>query len=475
MDRERFDGLARTLAGVNTRRGVLGLAAAIPIVGGVFAHFDLDDAEAKGRRRHAKHRHHAGQQRDVAAARKRKKKKKKCKSESPATTCAGKCGPVTNTCGQTIQCGTCHCAADCEVCCNGVCCSGADARCHPQTKACCVPESATKTCAGTCGNVVNNCGVSVTCNPCPCGGGCGEHGTCQVAGGFCNCDPGYGTCSISPCDTHLANDPDNCGFCGTVCLSGLCENGQCACPNNLAMCDGKCYDLKNDSTNCGNCGKVCSSGACKDGACACGGLVDCNGECRAIQNDPTNCGACGNVCPGNGPHGQATCSNFTCGLNCASGYSPCNGACVDLTSTEHCGACGNACQGNATCTGGQCVEVCVPKTCGPADCGEVSDGCDGTITCSNLGCTCPAGGTLCDQQGDIADWKFCNGDSCLCAGRADGQGNTCYNPSAGAQCGSGTPICQTDSDCIPFTGAQGRCIKAGSCGTCFETACVAAC
>ena len=475
METEQFDGLARTLAGVNSRRTVLGLAAALPMIGGLFAHVDLEQAEARGRRKRAGSRHHEDRQRDVSAAKKRKKRKKKCKPQPTATTCAGKCGQVTNNCKQVVNCGPCSCDPSCATCCQGVCCGGANARCHAQSGACCVPESTVKTCAGECGQVINNCGVSVKCDPCPCPGGCGEHGTCLVAAGACVCDPGYQTCSTKACATSLLTDPDNCGFCGSVCDSGTCQGGKCVCPGAEVQCGDHCTNLANDPQNCGNCGKVCDSGVCQNGQCGCSsGMLDCNGQCRPVANDPTNCGTCGNVCPGNGPHGQATCSSGMCNLTCDNGYAKCGNECVDLASDDdHCGTCGNACQNGQACVGGQCT--CVPRTCGTGDCGVVPDGCGGTMTCSSLDCTCPAGGTLCDLQGDITGWKFCNGDQCVCAERADGSGNACYNPSAGPQCGSGEPICQTDADCVPFTGARGVCIKAGTCGICHQTACVAAC
>ena len=91
MKKKQFDGLTRALAGMNSRRSVLGLAAALPIVGGLFATFDLEDAAARTHRKRAKSRHHDDRQRDVSAAKKRKKRKKKCKPQPTATTCAGKC------------------------------------------------------------------------------------------------------------------------------------------------------------------------------------------------------------------------------------------------------------------------------------------------------------------------------------------------------------------------------------------------
>ena len=110
MKKKQFDGLTRALAGMNSRRSVLGLAAALPIVGDLFATFGIEDAAARPHRKRVKSRHHADRQRDVSAAKKHKKhKKKKCKPQPTSTTCAGKCGQVTNNCKQVVNCGACSC------------------------------------------------------------------------------------------------------------------------------------------------------------------------------------------------------------------------------------------------------------------------------------------------------------------------------------------------------------------------------
>jgi hypothetical protein len=73
-----------------------------------------------------------------------------CTPALDAITCLGRCGVVTNTCGQPITCGACGGATTCV-----------------QTFCVCVPDPTTTTCAGKCGSIANNCGQTLDCGPCP--------------------------------------------------------------------------------------------------------------------------------------------------------------------------------------------------------------------------------------------------------------------------------------------------------------------
>ncbi len=74
--------------------------------------------------------------------------------------------------------------------------------------------------------------------------------------------------------TDLSSDPNNCGDCGVVCPSGVCNEGGCTrveatCGEGLAYCPAKviaigfndepydvaagCYDLFSDNIHCGEC------------------------------------------------------------------------------------------------------------------------------------------------------------------------------------------------------------------------------
>ena len=78
----------------------------------------------------------------------------------------------------------------------------------------------------------------------------------------------------NPCNPPYS-DPLHCGDCITVCPS---DNPVCAptagsykcrpmCDAPLVDCNGTCADLNSDSNNCGQCGHVCPSGVCQAGAC----------------------------------------------------------------------------------------------------------------------------------------------------------------------------------------------------------------
>jgi len=315
---------------------------------------------------------------------------------------------------------------------------------------------------GTCNLVCNLANATVRCTD----------GTCVVD----KCDSGFENCSGDPgagCQTDLAKDRFNCGECNTVCPANqVCDNGACGtCPDGQTVCKNDCKDLANDANHCGKCGQACQNGqSCEQGLCTgCPtGLTDCNGVCQDLGTDPNNCGTCGNTCSSGQSCEQGVCAG------CLTGLTDCNGQCVDTQQDQdNCGECGKACQNDQFCSSGQCTKC---KTCGPADCGTFADGCGGMITCSGLGCTCPAHGTLCDGYRGIA--PPCNNGLCLCAERADEQGNVCY--SGGSSCGSNSPICLTDADCERFVAPENaplaRCIKAGVCALgCNQTACVVAC
>jgi hypothetical protein len=93
------------------------------------------------------------------------------------------------------------------------------------------------------------------------------------------------------------------------------------------------------------------------------------------------------MCPSSVANGQPACVSGNCTFACNSGYTACNGACVnELTDRNNCGGCGSshACAGGLSCTGGMCS--CVASGC-PA-CTGLDDPCCASATkcgCAALG------------------------------------------------------------------------------------------
>jgi hypothetical protein len=203
-----------------------------------------------------------------------------------------------------------------------------------------------------CLKACNECGK----DPSRLGGNCGNY--------FC-CSAGLTSC-VSYC-ADLANDPYNCGECGSACEEpgpyewGACISGRCeyACAEGAVYCNGFCTFLGWDSGNCGACGNACplSAPVCNQGVCDCPSGDVCDGECTDIRFDPDNCGACGNVCPASAPY----CVSGACtDQPCPPGLTWCQLACTDLLSDNYnCGACNNQCPGGTACEAGTCIGSCI--------------------------------------------------------------------------------------------------------------------
>jgi hypothetical protein len=167
-----------------------------------------------------------------------------------------------------------------------------------------------------------------------CDGGCSDLKTDNANCGKCGnaCPPTamcvQGSCQCAAGDrcgnmcVDFKTDNTNCGKCGTIC--GLdagavmgggtwgCLNGNCSiiCPAPKVECNGACVDVKTDNDNCGMCGTTCVSMTeqCTDGLCCAMGSKVCNAMCTNTMSDANNCGMCGNKCPNNMP----SCSMGTC-------------------------------------------------------------------------------------------------------------------------------------------------------------------
>lgn len=338
MDAKHFDALARALTTGGTRRSLVTLLATLPVVGGLLAWLDSNDADAGGKhkRRVKKHKHGRGR---------RRKHGKKCKPAAQSVTCAGKCGQVMNNCKKLVDCGSCDCNPACPEC---ETCQG--------TPGVCVPQQAGTACgaAATCtgGNLTpgGSCDGSGHCLP----GttiSCAPYTKCNSAGDSCvetcadnnDCVPG----SFCNGDNRCVGDLPNGETCDGAadCLSGFCVDGVCcetACSTHCLACNvaghlGECVaDPGDQGDPCGDDGQVCladGSCACQTGTCPGNAPVCVSGSCTACSAShpcETGCCAADGTCPATCGLGQGCVSGMCTDLACGAG-----GLCrVFVTSTH---------------------------------------------------------------------------------------------------------------------------------------------
>ena len=273
MDARDFDRLTRALVRGGTRRGLIGLLAGLPVLGGLVAFFSEDEAAAKGRRKRRKKRHKHGKP--------HKRHRRKCRGQARKTLCAGRCGTVRNRCGKRINCGPCNCDPTCLICqtCDtvsgqcvdkaddtacgacgscqgGICVPFADGTCCDDgvcVDGQCQAEATLAMCEGRCGSddlpATFQCSGGGDAVPCPaCDGGCAANG-CADGGVrlmtppatesfYCvvSVEPTGDTCAGCPADSPLpcfqpCDDP------GTLCTA--CPAGQ-GCLAPFPICNEIC-------------------------------------------------------------------------------------------------------------------------------------------------------------------------------------------------------------------------------------------
>jgi hypothetical protein len=325
---------------------------------------------------------------------------------------------------------------------------------------------------GDCGPVADGCGNLIEC------GGCTAPETCGGGGEPSRCG-GAAACTPQSCDDLGFDCGQQSDGCGGVLDCWSDDTRACADPAQQCI-DGACTDTTScDPLTCKDYTDPDLCGPVSDG---CGGTLDCGFKCAADQGcGVIEAGKCGTVkCT---PH---TCVEAKAELPTGyCGFVPdgCGGE-VDG------GACAEKCTGSDTCGGGGTPDVCghgtacEPKTsadCGSVQCGEISDGCGGKISCG----TCSAPQT-CGGGGDNG---ICGAPECVpltcaklgfdCGQYPDGCNGTLTCGSSGGACSNGDicnankcqpVVCQPKSKaeaCANLCGKQSDgCSSTYDCGGC---------
>ncbi len=271
------------------------------------------------------------------------------------------------------------------------------------------------TCTDTCSSLKYNCGThticgkSVSCGTCQSGYNCETNGTCVKDT----------TCVPKTCQglgRVCGEAPDECG--GTL-DCGICQTGYNCNSNGSCTqipCTDTCSSLKYVCGNQSICGIIQNCGTCQTGyTCNSSGMCECKPEsnsefcsrlgknCGRVTGTDNcgksktvqNCGTCTTpeTCGGGGTANVCGCTPTTCselGRNCGTVSNGCGG-------TLTCGSYGGGCQTGYSCAAnGTCVKDCVPN-CAGKQCGD--NGCGGSCGICSSGYSCAANGTCVKSGG----------------------------------------------------------------------------
>lgn len=412
-----------------------------------------------------------------------------CDSQGHVLSCTDGTGYVPADCpasSNPCQLNLCQGAGQCTLqnkpdstpCPTGICVGGSCA-CGGQGQPCCGSGVA---CQGGLSCMNGTCGAcGATGQPCCPNQTCAAGNLCSGSSCVACGAPTQPCCSGNACNLGaVCGGNDTCAACGAQ-NQPCCTTGA-ACGSNLSCVGQTCH--------CGGIGEPCCGGSACNAPATCGGggmpgICDCN-----TSSDPQNCGSCGHVCPG--PRfgsGSAICTGGTCGLSCAAGSVPCNGACVTTTTDpQNCGGCGadlsagqtantHNCVAGKTCSSSACVAVCEPQTtnCGGSCVNEQTDGshCGGCNACGlfggncnngNCGGGCATGTTQCSRSCTNLQIDPTNCGSC---GNNCGQAGLCVAGScksfiyaaAAAECPPSQPTFCSNA----HTGNKGVCVTGTTC------------
>jgi hypothetical protein len=272
--------------------------------------------------------------------------------------------------------------------------------------------------------------------------------TCSASACGFECNPGYtksgnGCVQTGGADAGAkAGDGDACST-GSDCASGVCGNAHC----QPARCDDGTKNGRETDIDCGgNCAPCAQSqhcgvdADCNDGPCT-GGVCGCT---PYACDHPALAGQCGDALPDH-CGGTVSCgcgSGETCYQGaCCNPESACTNACGDVSACGTTINCGMAsCAGTQTCFQSKCCTAAT--TCATDACGNVDDGCGGTIPCGSCtnGRVCQSNKCQCDNTDTDGDGltdcqEFDDGDPWTDSTIWNGLVGTTYdNCNSNAQC-----------------------------------------
>jgi len=177
----------------------------------------------------------------------------------------------------------------------------------------------------------------------------------------------------------------------------------------------------------------------------------------------SSCGSFGsNYCKTNNVYHSRTCNNRGCSSN----------ACYDTPYTDE--QLVQTCASGQTCSNGNCVTTCTPKTCSTLgySCGSWSDGCSGTLNCG----TCPTGKTCSNGQCVSTCTNQCTSGAKQCSGTTgyqtcgDYNGDGCTEWSSLTNCPTGQfcsgGVCSSSCTNECSTSGQKQCSGSAGYQTC---------
>jgi hypothetical protein len=301
--------------------------------------------------------------------------------------------------------------------------------------------------------------------------------TCADDGDPCTanvCDPTRGGCVTDPipgCCREDADCPDD----GIFCARSVCDAATNRCvPDQLP--DGTACDDGDPCTGPG----ACRAGECQPGAPLCGPCQVCTETGCAAGDDGVACSdggaCCGGDClpPCQTPLVRAADCSCACPQSaCAPGSEPDPATCAccrTVCTPDECGEIQDGCGGTLTCTAGCCERTTCQEA--GATCGTIEDGCGLTLECgtceepltcggdgvpNRCGCVPGAVPGCCRVDADCDDGDHCTIDVC------DPVSHTCVPDGSGSACGPDA-CCPAGEECCtvrnPDTGEEieHRCI-----------------